>query len=481
MTQPIVKAQNARYAAKPERVEAAKLKNREKYLANREEVIARNGARKKLPEVKARRNLLWRENRAKDPELHRKAFRERYREDPEFRLRGNIRSRVWEALKSTGGKKESSVLNALGYSLERLKHHLESQFQPGMSWDVPKSFSVDHIIPQSMFSYLSLSDEEFRLCWSLDNLRPLPLGQNYAEGNRSHLFLGVSNWKDLAAWASSIHLGSSPEEIGDVFPALAEIALDGPCPRESVGLGLLDSIFQHRFDAKTSGKPSLKSACSDPSFVLKVAAYVVGSGRPLSERLFYRNAAFLNKTPAHFFPSAAAALVRRYAPGGSVVDPFLGWGGRTLGALCGGASSVCGTDLQGLSVSGCRELVSKVSHLRAVDSEFIHSDFASYLEGTPRTFDLLLTSPPFMATEDYGNGGHSDVRSWVENIVHPLVRGAHRVVRSGGHVAIHCQDRSGTPVLTAVLTAFTAASWQKVGEHEYGKASGQVVLAFRKP
>jgi hypothetical protein len=31
-------------------------------LTQVKEVIARNGARKKLPEVKARRNLLWRES-----------------------------------------------------------------------------------------------------------------------------------------------------------------------------------------------------------------------------------------------------------------------------------------------------------------------------------------------------------------------------------------------------------------------------------
>jgi len=330
-----------------------------------------------------------------------------------------------------------------------------------------------------MFRFKALQDDEFRLCWALDNLRPLPPSQNFGEGNRRHLFDGCATWSELTAKVRSWDLGSEQERLEAVFAGLSDCAIvSDMLPQLPVGLGVLDSMFPHRFRARTSGKLSLVDACADDRFLLKVVAYIVGSGRPMSRHLFYRNAAFLNKVPSHFYPSAAAALVRTYAPGGSVVDPFLGWGGRTLGALCMGAASVCGTDLQAESVEGCRRLVQECSAVRIVDSEFVNADFASYLSSTSRRFDLLMTSPPFMATEDYGVEGHSDVRAWSERVVQPLVRGALRVLKPSGHVAFHGQDRRNMPVLTALLTTFSAAGFQNVAEYRYGKTVGQSVVVM---
>ena len=333
-----------------------------------------------------------------------------------------------------GGSKESSVLQALDYSLERLKFHIESQFTDSMSWDEGKSFSLDHIVPQSMFHYFSLQDLEFKLCWALDNLRPLPLSQNFSEGNRQHLFGGCSSWKDLTSTIRSWPLGSSREGIKEIRCALSS----DEKLNSQVGLGLLDELFPHRFDSKTRGKNSLRESIADDAFLLKIVAYIIGSGHPISQRKFYRNAAFVNKTPSHFLPSVAAHIIKQFAPGGSVIDPFLGWGGRTLGAICAGSKSICGTDLQLKSVLGCQELARRFD---AYDTEFVCSDFSEYISNTDRRFDLLITSPPFTNTEYYGVETPPTMSSWVSRILHPLVSGATRVVRPGGYVAIHGLDR----------------------------------------
>lgn len=161
-TQPLIKAQNKAYSSKPERVVMSKKRGKDTYLANAAYFKARSKAYKQKPENKARRNRLWRERYAVERDERRASFKSKYHADPEYRLRGNIRSRVWEALKLNGGSKNSSVLKALDYSLEELKFHLESHFIGDMSWDKPKSFSVDHIIPQSMFQFKSIDEEEFR-------------------------------------------------------------------------------------------------------------------------------------------------------------------------------------------------------------------------------------------------------------------------------------------------------------------------------
>ena len=40
------------------------------------------------------------------------------------------------------------------------------------------TWQLDHIKPHSKFRYLSMEDEEFKKCWSLNNLRPYSAKQN---------------------------------------------------------------------------------------------------------------------------------------------------------------------------------------------------------------------------------------------------------------------------------------------------------------
>lgn len=60
------------------------------------------------------------------------------------------------------------------YDFRQLKEHLENQFDEHMNWDNMGSYwEIDHIMPQKMFHFTSPTDKQFKLCWSLKNLRPL--------------------------------------------------------------------------------------------------------------------------------------------------------------------------------------------------------------------------------------------------------------------------------------------------------------------
>jgi len=47
-----------------------------------------------------------------------------------------------------------------------------------------KSWSIDHIKPQSSFNYISVNDEEFKQCWALKNLQPLWHLENIKKSNK---------------------------------------------------------------------------------------------------------------------------------------------------------------------------------------------------------------------------------------------------------------------------------------------------------
>jgi hypothetical protein len=87
-----------------------------------------------------------------------------------------------------------------------LKKYIEAQFslpanlidgEPWMTWENwtiydPKTWddnnpttwtwNIDHIIPRSDLPYTSMEDENFKKCWSLENLRPLSAKQNVLDG-----------------------------------------------------------------------------------------------------------------------------------------------------------------------------------------------------------------------------------------------------------------------------------------------------------
>lgn len=126
--------------------------------------------------------------------------KDKRRNDPFFRLRKDLSRVINVALKENSGSKHNfSVMNYLPYTIEELKKHLESQFESWMTWDNQGVYQrsqyrednlstwtwhIDHIIPQSKLLYASMADDNFKKCWSLNNLRPLKSLDNMKKSNK---------------------------------------------------------------------------------------------------------------------------------------------------------------------------------------------------------------------------------------------------------------------------------------------------------
>lgn len=271
------------------------------------------------------------------------------------------------------------------------------------------------------------------------------------------------------------------EDPGAIFRALSKHCVSGPVlPQSNTGLKYLDNIFPHRFVAKSFGLPSLHEAFYDDEQMRKAINYVFSTGREPTKDLVLRNLKFNVHMPSHFFPSSAAALCRSFASGKDVYDPFIGWGGRLLGAACANVRRFVGTDLQAASATSGERLVSDFSHLSAMECELVCCDFVQFMRDTDRKFDLILASPPFLDTEDYGNGHNRTVRQWTENVAIPLAQLSVHTLHDDGRVAIHSQDRSGVSVLSIMYAAFACSDFELVADLKYGKKPGQSVLVWQK-
>jgi len=97
-----------------------------------------------------------------------------------YRLSNRLRIRLWEAIR--GRTKAGSAVRDLGCSIVELRARLESQFQPGMTWDNYGEWHIDHIRPLSSFD---LTDREQLLqAVHFSNLQPLWATDNLKKGTK---------------------------------------------------------------------------------------------------------------------------------------------------------------------------------------------------------------------------------------------------------------------------------------------------------
>lgn len=91
---------------------------------------------------------------------------------PQNKLSAMMRSGIYKCIKQNKAGYHWEKLTS--YSIQELKEHLEKQFDENMSWDnIGDYWEIDHIIPVNVFNFTTYTDKEFKLCWSLANLRPL--------------------------------------------------------------------------------------------------------------------------------------------------------------------------------------------------------------------------------------------------------------------------------------------------------------------
>lgn len=153
-----------------------------------------------IEHIKDRDKKYYIKNKEKINEYYKNYVKNRESVDFEFKLKNRVSSSIYLHLKKLSiDKDNNSTFNYLPYNVKELKEHLESQFEPWMTWEnwgVYKisewddqdsstwKWHIDHIIPHSKFSYKSMEDESFKECWALSNLRPYSAKQNIIDNDR---------------------------------------------------------------------------------------------------------------------------------------------------------------------------------------------------------------------------------------------------------------------------------------------------------
>lgn len=103
-------------------------------------------------------------------------------DEPLYRLKKIVRSRIRNIFKTKNIKKQSKSFELLGCDLPTLKKHLENLFKEKMSWDNQGFYGwhIDHIIPLSLGN---TEEEIIKLC-HYTNLQPLWSTENIKKSNK---------------------------------------------------------------------------------------------------------------------------------------------------------------------------------------------------------------------------------------------------------------------------------------------------------
>jgi hypothetical protein len=104
----------------------------------------------------------------------------KYKENVLFRLKCIVRARLRKVLKTRKLPKINSFVAALGCSAEYFKEHLESLFQPGMTWENQGKWHIDHKMPLASAKTV---EEIYKLC-HYSNLQPLWAMDNFMKKDK---------------------------------------------------------------------------------------------------------------------------------------------------------------------------------------------------------------------------------------------------------------------------------------------------------
>jgi hypothetical protein len=144
-----------------------RLSQKEYYNANKEK-------------IREQQNDYFKEYRIKNKIKINEYSRNRRRNNPLYKLKNILRTRIYYFLKSKKFIKNKNTEEIIGCSYINFKEYLELLFKDNMSWENHGEWHIDHIIPLD-----SAENEEdiIKLC-HYSNLQPLWANENLIKSNK---------------------------------------------------------------------------------------------------------------------------------------------------------------------------------------------------------------------------------------------------------------------------------------------------------
>lgn len=167
-----------------------------KYKEDHKEEIEQKAAARKIAREtrwlnnKEKRKAYSKEYYKKHPEKRKeelvkqlKRDKEKYKNNPKFRLNVRIRNSIGKHLR--GEKCGRHWEDLVGWTINDLQKHITKQLRDKMTWENYGSYwHIDHKVPVAVHNFKTEKDIDFKKCWSLKNLQPLEAKENLSKNDK---------------------------------------------------------------------------------------------------------------------------------------------------------------------------------------------------------------------------------------------------------------------------------------------------------
>lgn len=257
----------------------------------------------------------------------------------------------------------------------------------------------------------------------------------------------------------------------------------------------------HRIDVLGSGNKwslvDIVTRCHERNDTIKSLRFVLQDQPKLDKLLVGTLAVQGGRLPGEFPADIARDLYDEFVtePGGSVLDPCHGWGGRMLGFLLAkNAGHYEGYDTDPKTYRGVGDMFADLRKFAAMKKTVKLAcepfEDAKLSQGK---FDFAMTSPPYFNVEKYGGDESSWKRypefdKWVAGFFAPMIKSVARALKPGACFALQVGNQSNPLEETAKTIADSCGLAYVETRHtdminNYNKTDkddGEVIVIFRK-
>lgn len=181
--------------------------NAESYQTHKDVRDARTKAYQKTPTSKKYRREWSKKKYHSNPEFRKKVItqavkyeRQRLGNNPIFKLKKVLRSRLKSAVKRANTTKSKKTFKLIGCNTLFLKKYIGNILKEGMTWENHGEWHIDHIKPCASFD---LSDPKQQImCFHYTNLQPLWEEENLRKSNKFDENTFGKIWDDTRGWIS---------------------------------------------------------------------------------------------------------------------------------------------------------------------------------------------------------------------------------------------------------------------------------------
>lgn len=269
-----------------------------------------------------------------------------------------------------------------------------------------------------------------------------------------------------------------------------------------------DHYNPHRYHERAAGKKSVFDYFQDDKWLRQALKAEYEMGGSIPDGYFgFMNMTAGSQTLANFRAGFAMYLYRKYGkPGGVVLDPCTGYGGRLVGWHCSRlGGQYIGVDPASKTSAGNRAMADDLGFkgVTLIQKPFEDSamDIMNALKGTDGV-DFAFTSPPYFSKEKYSEEEtqswvrYKTIDTWRDGFLFPMFKICESVMKAGAVLAINIADVNVNGK-TIPLEEMTVAAGResglpleqtlrfdlphRTGTHAAKFEASEPVFIFRKP